>query len=259
MTVKVVAQAQRAGVSNAKAVANFQFPGWVISVPVATLTMTGLAPTLGSAIRPPAGSLVMGGQVPTIIANSPSNNITVPAGSLVMTANVPNIFGLEELDIFDTMPFPAMSIASITGMQVSPPYASMVMTGQLPTVVTGGAQVINLPAGSMVMTGQVPIIVVGNNMIVLPPAASLTMTGQVPTIGTGTLLVPSAPMVMTALAPTVSASNNPIVAVPVGSMTMSAFAPTIIVTVKPPPTLMPDPRFYVDTRSIDSMVAEIVE
>jgi len=174
----------------------------------ANLVLAIQPPTGGSVtITPPAGSLTLTGQVPTVLTTA-NQTIPVPLGTLTLTGQIPTV--------------------SVSNNQtVSVPLGSLTLTGNAPTVLTPVS--IAVPAGALTLTGQIPTVVTTNNQTVNVPSSALTLTGLTPTVLSGTTIsVPLATLTLTGLEPTIGLTQNVLIDVPAGQLTLTAFAPDVI-------------------------------
>lgn len=141
----------------------------------------------GVTVTPPAGSLTLSGQTPTVTATA-NQFVTPPAGSLSLSGKVPTV---------------------LTPNTIAVPAGSLSLTGLVPTVTIGTNITVSPPAGSLSLTGNAPTVAVSDNKTVAPPAGSLSLTGLVPTVAvTQNVLisVPLATLSLAALTPTVLGS-----------------------------------------------------
>lgn len=191
--------------------------GATVSVPLATLTLTGYAPTVTTpnpqTVSVPAGSLTLSGNAPTVVA-SDHKTVSVPAASLTLAGNAPTV----------------TATANIT---VSVPAGSLTLAANAPTVTASGNQTVSVPAGSLTLAGYAPVVSVSGNQTVSVPAGSLTLAGNVPIVDVTnhqTVNVPAGNLALQGFAPTVSVSSAQVVSVPAGSLTLTGNAPTIDIT-----------------------------
>ena len=127
--------------------------GNTINVPLATLTLTGYAPTVTATannfIDVPKGTLTLTGYTPTV---SVSNNqsVSVPNGTLTLTGYAPTI------NVSDNK-------------NISVPAASLTLTGYAPTISVGVTTYINVPTATLTLTGYAPTVAVSDNKIIDVP------------------------------------------------------------------------------------------
>lgn len=143
--------------------------------------------TSGNTIAVPAGSLVLTGNAPTVVATA-NQTIAVPAGALVLTGNAP-------------------TVAVSDHQTVAVPAGALTLTGYEPTVTTTADHVIQVPKGALSLTGYAPTVGLTDHKTVAVPAGSLTLTGYAPAVdnvGSQTIAVPAGSLVLTAYAPSVT-------------------------------------------------------
>ena len=153
----------------------------------------------GDVVLPGSGSLVITGQLPTLL----HNRIISPAsGSVVLTGQVP---------------------VSSVGVIVSPDSGSVVLTGQTPTLQRAD---VTLPdSGLVVLTGQAPIVLEAK--LILPDSGAVTITGQVPISSVGVIVSPdSGSVILTGQTPTI---QQQILTIPgSGTVTLTGQLPIVV-------------------------------
>ncbi len=180
-----------------------------------TLTLTGLAPSLGFTVPVPAGALALTGQTPSLGFTMP-----VPAGALNLTGLQPTL-GL-------TVPVAAGALtltgqAPALGFTVPVPAGTLTFIGRAPSVGFG----FGIGAGSLTLTGLAPNLIVPVNIAI--PVGQLTLSGQAPDAGTGTL-VPQGQLTLTGRTPAIAFGFG----VPAGQLTLTGYAPVAAINFATP-------------------------
>ncbi len=187
----------------------------IIDIPVATLTLAGLAPVVDTGIDVPVATLTLAGQAPVV-----DTGIPVPVATLTLTGLAPVV------DTGIPVPVAALTLTGLapvvdTGMIV--PVATLTLTGFAPGVNT----VIVIPVAALTLTGQAPVVDIGIDV----PVAALTLTGLVPTAPIGTPIdVPVATLTLTGLAPVVDTG----IIVPVATLSLTGFVPVVDIGIPVP-------------------------
>lgn len=125
---------------------------------------------------------------------------------------------------------PSVGQVVITGQvptlltSILPSVGSIVITGQVPGLVT----LIGPSVGSVVITGNIPGITLGVN----PTSGSVLITGQVPTLVL-TYVPTVGSVVITGQVPTVNNTGTTFVVPPEGQVIISGNAPSIVLILKP--------------------------
>lgn len=185
-----------------------------ISVPVASLTLAAYAPDAAASahqyVDVPVASLSLAGYAP--VANATAHQfVEVPSASLALTGSIP--------------------VIAVSGNQtIDIPVGSVALVGYAPGVLATDHQTINVPAGVMSLTGYAPTAGADNHQTVNIPAASLTLTGQAPVINLTEhqyIEIPAGSLVLSGYAPVVAAGGHITVEVPLASLTLAGYAPTV--------------------------------
>ena len=179
--------------------------GTVVDVPLATLTLSGFAPTVVNpkTIFPPVGTLTLNGFSPSVLA---PRTVQVPSGTLTLTGFAPVV---------------------LTPRNVSVPLGTLTLSGFAPTVLT--PRLVQVPFGTLTLTGFAPVVIVGGGGTVVDvPLATLTLSGFAPVvINPKTIFPPVGTLTLSAFAPSV-ATTGPI-SVPVGLLVLVGYEPVVIV------------------------------
>jgi hypothetical protein len=137
-----------------------------VSVPVGSLTLSGLAPavvTSGSnAIAVPVGSLTLAGFAPAVNVSG-NQTLAVPLGSLTLTGLAP-------------------AVVAGGGNAIQVPVGSLTLAGLAPTVAVGGNQVVAVPAGALTLSGLTPTVFASNRQVAIVSLGSLTLQGFGPSV-----------------------------------------------------------------------------
>jgi hypothetical protein len=191
-----------------------------IAVPLGTLSLTGLVPTVtataNNAIAVPAGTMTLSGKVPTVTATA-NNAIAVPLATLTLTGNVPTVTATQ-------------------GNFIAVPAGSLTLNGQVPTVTATQGNFLAIPAGSLTLTGLAPTVQNGANNQIAVPAGSLTLNGLVPTVtatANNLISVPLGTLTLTGIAPAVQTGGPQSIDVPLAVISITAYAPDVIVSSPP--------------------------
>lgn len=201
--------------------------GVVVTVPAASLALTGYAPSVQTpvTITVPVASLTLIGYVPT--AQTPVS-VTVPVASLSLAGYAPAV----QTPVLVTIPAASLTLAGYvptvqTPVSIAVPVASLTLTGYVPLVQT--PVTVTVPAASLTLTGYVPIV--QTPVVVTVPVASLTLAGYAPTVQTpGLVEVPVASLMLTGYVPTITVSGAISIEIPVASLALSAFSPIVTTT-----------------------------
>ncbi|KKN73413.1 hypothetical protein LCGC14_0401160 [marine sediment metagenome] len=211
--------------------------GVTVTVPVASLTLTGFAPTVTvsdhQSVTVPVASLALTGFAPTVTATA---NITVeiPVASLALAGFAPTVTTTANISI--EVPVASLALSGFaptvtaTGNQsVIVPVASLTLTGFAPTVTATGNVSIEVPVASLALAGFAPTVTATGDVSITVPVASLALAGFAPTVQTPvTITIPVASLTLTGFAPTVQTPVS--VTVPVASLSLSGFAPIVTAT-----------------------------
>ena len=187
--------------------------GVTVTVPVASLTLTGFAPTVTvsdhQSVTVPVASLSLTGFAPIVTATA-NVSIEIPVASLALAGFAP-------------------TVTATANVSIEVPVASLTLAGFAPTVTATGDVSITVPVASLALAGFAPTV--QTPVTVTIPVASLTLTGFAPTIQTPvSVTVPVASLSLSGFAPTVTATANVSVTVPVASLALSGFSPTVTAT-----------------------------
>ncbi len=168
-----------------------------ITVPVGSLSLTGVAPTafVESTASPAAGSLSLTGQAPSA---EEAHDSLVPVGSLSLSGIAPD---------------------PLTNHIASPGVGSLTLTGQTPSAEETHDSLV--PAGSLSLTGNAPSIDQDHDISV--PVGALALTGTFPAIEIGITAADSS-LFFDSDAPTVQEAHDSLV--PVGALAFGSDAPT---------------------------------
>ncbi len=209
-----------------------------ITVPVASLSLTGYAPTVAVTenitVAVPAASLSLTGYTPTVVATA-NINIDVPLATLSLTGYAPTVVASNHINI--DVPVGSISligyaptIAISDNQTVDVPLATLNLTGYVSTVTITENVNIAVPIASLVLTGLVPTVIATANIFIDVPAASLTLTGYTPTIvisDNKNIEIPAASLSLTTYTPTVAVTNNINIEIPIASLTLTGYVSVI--------------------------------
>ena len=206
--------------------------GTTISVPAASLTLTGIAPavtaTANIAIAVPAAALTLTSFAPTVLQ---SQMVQVPAAALTLTPYAP-------------------TVAATANQFINPPAAALTLTGYAPSVVSGGSASISVPAAGLTLTGYVPTVTAGASALIAVPAGALTLTGFAPAVVLGTTVaVPAGSLTLTSFAPSVVTTTGSYVDVPAAALALTGYAPSVSNGVSSIPTMPPYITVYMWKRT----------
>lgn len=202
-----------------------------ITPPAGSVVLTGAAPTVIAPllIRPAAGTLALTGAVPTLSSGS-SPLITPAAGAIVLAGAVP----VQTL----TLPAPAPAALVLTGYapsrligtNVTPGAGAVALAGAVPTVTRTANQVVTPAAGATVLAGAAPTVTRTSSATITPAAGAVALAGAVPTV-TRTANVALTPgvgaVVLSGTAPTVTRTANAVLTPGAGAVVLSASAPDV--------------------------------
>lgn len=179
-----------------------------ITVPVGSLTLAGLAPTVATPVNitVPVASLTLAGLAPSVATPV---NITIPVGSLSLTGLAPTIQ---------------------TPVDITIPVGSLTLTGLVPTVEALAGIVITVPLATLSFAGFAPVVTTTANVNIEIPLATLAFSGFAPTV-TATadidIEVPVATLSFSEFAPTIITTAGVDIEIPVGSLSLTGLAPSI--------------------------------
>jgi hypothetical protein len=165
--------------------------GVTVSPGLASLTLTGFAPTVTTAqvVRPDVAALSFEGFAPTISVSGGSVTVTPDVATLTLTGFAPTILTAQTVS-------PGLASLTITGFEptvnvgftVAPGAADLTLTTFAPTITT--AQIVTPGLADLALTGFEPSIVVeGGDAVVRPGYASLVLESFAPTILGGEVAV----------------------------------------------------------------------
>jgi hypothetical protein len=227
-----------------------------IDVPVGSMTLAGLAPTVtataNNVIAVPVGSLTLTGLAPVVTASN-NQRVDVPVGSLTLTGLAPTVTATADDGLLSLLRKRSqlgtrqvsstrtswVALAPSTGQTINVPVGALTLTGFAPTVTNGAGNTIAVPLGSMTLTGFAPTVSVTQDLLIQPAPISWRVREQRSTrinprwlftladSGNVSISVPVGSLTLAGFAPTVSPGGNQTVAVPVGSLTLAGFAPTV--------------------------------
>ncbi len=219
-----------------------------ITIPAGSLPFTGRTPSLDRAILQPAGALVLqglaqavsvgvnravpsgsvvlSGQAPTVVNQSPGL-IAIPAGTLTFTGRDVGVAfsGPDDGRLAFTGYAPTVSVGS--GTTIAVPAGSLAFTGRTPSLDRAIVQ----PAGSLVFQGQAPAVAAGQNIAL--PAGQVVLQGQAPVAFVqATVAIPAGSLVWQGLAPSIAGAGS--IEIPAGTLTLQGQAPSVALAVSVP-------------------------
>ncbi len=201
-----------------------------------SLILEGWAPvsTASSPVFfPPEAPLVL---TPHVIASD--HNITPPAGTLVLAGQAPTI----SLSV-NPQVAPAVVSLSLTGQNVAlfadtqlfqPGSVALTLNGQ--DVTRGGS--ITPEAIAVDITGHVPVALIGITRIETPAIDALTLSGQAPAVNVGPLAAPAAAaaLVLTGYVPTVTRTQGHLLLPDAATLILASSAPVFLDTLSALPS-----------------------
>lgn len=166
-----------------------------LSVPVGSITITGLAPTLSLVIPIPAAALVITATVPVV-----GYGIPVPAGSITIAGALETLaFGI----------YPQAGSISIAGLAPASDISGLISVGAGSIAITGLAptlgEAVEIPAGTIIFNGHPPSPTTQIQASI--PVGSIVITGLAPT-AVGQIIVPTGTISFTGRTPAALIGGN---------------------------------------------------
>lgn len=193
-----------------------------VVVPLATISLSDLVPAVGTGalVDAPLDALTLSDLVPAVATGG---GAIVPLAAISISDLLPSVAAGASVAVpLDTITLSDLVPAVGTGVQIVVPLNNIVMSGFAPEILFGIT--VTVPLDTVALTGLIPDVGAGKNVLV--PLATLSVNGLAPAVGTSALvLVPADTITISGLVPGVATGGGALV--PLGTITMSGHVPTI--------------------------------